>query len=74
MPDPSHAREDLISATDKEIAAALAHALRFDARGKARRGGGHLAASLAAERLTEHLRPSGFVLMRGRGARAHSTG
>jgi hypothetical protein len=66
--------EPLIPATDEEIAAALAHALRFDARGKARRGGGDLAASLAAERLTEHLRQSGFVLMRGRGARPHSTG
>ncbi|WP_043838988.1 hypothetical protein [Muricoccus aerilatus] len=66
--------DPLVPATDEEIAAALAHALRFDARGKARRGGGDLAASLAAERLTEHLRQAGFVLMRGRGARPHSTG
>lgn len=66
--------EPLVPATDEEIASALAHALRFDARGKARRGGGDLVASLAAERLTEHLRQSGFVLMRGRGARPHSTG
>ena len=66
--------DPLVPASDEEIAAALAHALRFDARGKARRGGGDLAASLAAERLTEHLRQAGFVLMRGRGARPHSTG
>jgi hypothetical protein len=66
--------DDLIPATAEEIASALAHALRFDARGKARRGGGDLAASLAAERLVEHLQQSGFVLMRGRGARPHSTG
>jgi len=65
---------DLIPVGEDELAAALAHALRFDARGRARRGGGDLAASLAGERLAEHLRRSGFVLMRRRGAPAHSAG
>ncbi|MFC7739404.1 hypothetical protein ACFQX4_27475, partial [Roseomonas sp. GCM10028921] len=66
--------EPLVPATEEEIAAALAHALRFDARGKARRGGGDLAATLAAERLVEHLRAAGFVVLRGRGTRPHSAG
>jgi hypothetical protein len=74
MPEHAHPADDLIPATDEEIAAALSHALRFDARGKARRGGGDLTASLAAERLAEHLRQAGFVVLRGRGARPHSTG
>ncbi|WP_156963943.1 hypothetical protein [Muricoccus aerilatus] len=66
--------DPLVPTTAEEIVAALAHALRFDARGKARRGGGDFAASLAGKRLTEHLRQAGFVLMRGRGGRPHSTG
>jgi hypothetical protein len=74
LPNDADPTEPLVPATDEEIAGALAHALRFDSRGKARRGGGDLAASLAAERLTEALRQSGFVLMRNRGARPHSTG
>lgn len=66
--------EPLMPAMDEEIAPALAHTLSFNVRGKVCRGEGDLAASLAAERLTEHLRQAGFVLMRGRGARPHSTG
>lgn len=65
---------DLIPASDAELAAALAHALRFDAHGKARRGGGDLTASLAGEHLAEQLRRAGFVLMRRRGAPPHSAG
>ena len=74
MPEPLRPPDELIPASAEEIATALAHALRFDARGKARRGGGDLAASLAAERLVEHLQRSGFVLMRNRGARPHGAG
>ncbi|MFC7738243.1 hypothetical protein ACFQX4_21000 [Roseomonas sp. GCM10028921] len=74
MPSNQEPTEPLVPATEEEIAAALAHALRFDARGKARRGGGDLAATLAAERLVEHLRAAGFVVLRGRGARPHSAG
>ncbi|WP_426960121.1 hypothetical protein [Muricoccus radiodurans] len=74
MPDSSRSASDLVPASDEELATALAYALRFDARGKARRGGGDLAASLAGERLAEHLRRAGFVLMREKGARPHSAG
>ena len=74
MPSNQEQPEPLVPATEEEIAAALAHALRFDARGKARRGGGDLAAALAAERLVEHLRAAGFVVLRGHGARPHSAG
>jgi hypothetical protein len=72
--DSLNQTDELIPATAEEIAGALAHALRFDTRGKARRGAGDLAASLAAERLVEHLQQSGFVLMRSRGASPHSAG
>jgi hypothetical protein len=57
---------DLAAATPEEIAEALSYALRFDERGKPRRGGWDFAAGLAAERLTDHLRRSGFVIMRAR--------
>ena len=67
-------RADLTAATADEIAEALSYALRYDERGKPRRGGGDLTASIAAERLTEHLRRAGFIVMKARPARAHSTG
>ena len=65
---------DLAAATPEEIAEALSYALRFDERGKPRRGGWDVAASLAAERLTDHLRRSGFIVMRARPTRPHSAG
>ena len=77
MPDalePDSARADLTAASAEEIAEALSFALRYDERGKPRRGGGDLTASIAAERLTDHLRRAGFVVMKARAARAHSTG
>ncbi|HEY8612305.1 MAG TPA: hypothetical protein VIL69_13560 [Roseomonas sp.] len=72
--DDPDAAAALIPVTAEEIAAAPAHALRFDARGKARHGVGDLVTSLVAERLVDHLQQSGFVLMRGRGARPHAAG
>jgi hypothetical protein len=72
LPDPDPG--DLAAATPEEIAEALSYALRFDERGKPRRSGWDFAAGLAAERLTEHLRRSGFVIMRARSARPHSAG
>jgi hypothetical protein len=42
-----------------------------DERGKPRRGGWDFAAGLAAERLTEHLRLSGFIIMRSDGTAPH---
>jgi hypothetical protein len=70
--DPTIA--DLAAATPEEIAEALSYALRFDERGKPRRGGWDFAAGLAAERLTDHLRRSGFIIMRARPTRPHSAG
>jgi hypothetical protein len=70
--DPTIA--DLAVATPEEIAEALSYALRFDERGKPRRGGWDFAAGLAAERLTDHLRRSGFIIMRARPTRPHNAG
>ena len=67
-------RTDLAVASPEEIAEALPYALRYDERGKPRRGGWDFAASLAAERLTEHLRRSGFVIMTASPSRPHSAG
>ena len=64
---------DLAVASPEEIAEALSYALRYDERGKPRRGGGDLTAGIAAERLAEHLRRAGFVVMKVRPARPHST-
>jgi hypothetical protein len=72
LPTPNLA--DLATASPEEIAEALSYALRYDERGKPRRGGWDLAAGLAAERLTDHLRRSGFVVMRARPGRPHSAG
>jgi hypothetical protein len=73
-PRPSPNVADLAAATPEEIAEALCYALRYDERGKPRRGGWDFAAGLAAERLTEHLRRSGFIIMRARPGRPHSAG
>ncbi len=63
---------DLALATQQEVAEALSYALRYDDRGKPRRGGLDILANLAADRLTEHLRQSGFVIMRTRTGRPHT--
>ena len=72
QPDPDAA--DLTAATAEEIAAVLSYALRYDERGKPRRSGWDFAAGMAAERLTEHLRRSGYIVMRVRPGRPHSAG
>ncbi|MDT8278666.1 hypothetical protein RQ734_21655 [Roseomonas mucosa] len=64
---------DLTAASADEIAQALSYALRFDERGKPRRGGSELTAGIAAEQLTEHLHRAGFVVMKMRALRPHST-
>ena len=63
---------NLDAATPEEIAEALSYALRHDEHGKPRRGGWDFAAGLAADRLTEHLRRLGFIIMRARPSRRHS--
>ena len=65
---------DLAVASSEEVTEALSYALRYDERGKPRRGGWEFAASLAAERLTEHLRRSGFIIMKAPPSRPHSAG
>ena len=65
---------NLAVAFAEEVAEASSYALRHDERGKPRRGGWDFTASLAAERLTEHLRRSGFVIMRAPAGRPHSAG
>ena len=69
-PDPD--RTDLTAASSEEIAEVLSYALRYDERGKPRRSGGEFAAGIAAERLAEHLRRAGYIVMKARGARPHS--
>jgi hypothetical protein len=73
-PSPDPIPLDLTAASPEEIAEAISYALRFDERGKPRRGGWDFAAGLAAERLTEHLRRSGFHIMRAKPGRPHSAG
>jgi hypothetical protein len=73
-PPPEPTIADLAAATPEEIAEALSYALRFDERSKPRRGGWDFAAGLAAERLADHLRRSGFIIMRARPTRPHSAG
>jgi hypothetical protein len=46
------------------VAEALAYAMRFDERGKARRTGVEYSSKLAADQLVRQLLLSGFVLMR----------
>ncbi|MCB8877411.1 hypothetical protein [Acidisoma silvae] len=65
---------ELTAATAEEIAEALSYALRYDERGKPRKGGWDFAAKLAADRLAEHLRRSGLIVMRARPGRPHSAG
>ena len=52
----------------------LAYALRFDARGKPRKGGWDHAADLAAEWLAEHLKRSNFVLLKRPPGAPHRAG
>jgi hypothetical protein len=73
-PPPEPPTTDLAAATSEEIAEALFYALRFDERGKPRRSGWDFAAGLAAERMADHLRRSGFIIMRARPTRPHSAG
>jgi hypothetical protein len=69
-PSPPLNPADLTAATPEEIAEAISYALRYDARGKPRKGGW----DFAAERLAEHLRRSGLIVMRARPGRPHSAG
>ena len=69
MPDEAEA---LCPGEPDDVRDALAFALRFDGRKRARSGDA-LMAQITAERLLEHLQLSGFVVMKKPLAKAHST-
>lgn len=73
LPPTEHDGQPLRAADPKDVAATLAYAMRFDARGKPRRTGWEFVASLAASQLVQHLEMSGFVFMRRTPAPRHST-
>ena len=64
----------LDEADDVDLVQALAYALRFDARGKPRKGGWDHAADLAAEWLAEHLERSHFVVLKRPPGAPHRAG
>jgi len=64
----------LDEADDADLVAALAYALRHDARGRPRKGGWDFAADLAAEWIAEHLRRSNFVVLKRPPGAPHSAG
>jgi hypothetical protein len=70
MPDTA---PDLRPATTEELTQSLAFALRFDGRKRARDADDFMARA-AAERLAEHLRISGFVVMKRPALAAHGAG
>ena len=57
-----------------DLVAALSYSLRFDARGKPRKGGWDFAADLAAEWIAEHLRRANFVVLKRPPGAPHSAG
>jgi hypothetical protein len=71
---PGGSSRRLDEAAVADLVAALAYALRFDARGKPRKGGWDFAADLAAEWIAEHLRRSNFVVLRRPPGAPHSAG
>ena len=73
-PSPDATPRRLDEADVADLVAALAYALRYDARGRPRKGGWDHAADLAAEWLAEHLHRSNFVLLKRRPAPPHRAG
>jgi hypothetical protein len=71
---PSAATRRLDEADVADLVAALAYALRYDARGKPRKGGWDHAADLAAEWLAEHLKRSNFVVLKRPPGAPHRAG
>jgi hypothetical protein len=80
LPDPAaeppgSLAEPLLSVTQAELASALAYGLRFDERGRPRRGSvWEMAANLLAEQLVAQLERANFVVMRKVPQPPHSTG
>ena len=80
LPDPAAEHPDTVASTllpvdQAELASALAYGLRFDERGKPRRGAAwEMAATLLAEQLVAQLERANFVVMRKAPQPPHSTG
>ncbi len=62
----------LTPADHADLVLSLAYALRYNQQGKRAHERDELAAQAAAEHLAEALRLSGFVVMKGPGAPAHT--
>ena len=73
-PSPGTAPRRLDEAEVADLVTALAYALRYDARGKPRKGGWDHAADLAAEWLAEHLKRSNFVVLKRPPGAPHRAG
>ena len=72
---PEHPAPVMVPADPTEVASALAYGLRFDERGKPRRGAAwEMAATLLAEQLVAQLERANFVVMRKAPQPPHSTG
>ena len=64
----------LLSVGQAEVAAAIAYGLRFDERGKPRRGAAwEMAANLLAEQLVAQLERANFVILKRPPGAPHST-
>ncbi len=74
VPPSGSAPRRLDEADVADLVAALTYALRFDGRGKPRKGGWDFAADLAAEWIAEHLRRSNFVVSKRPPGVPHSAG
>ena len=81
-PDPADAPADRLRGTadpllpvgQAEVAAAIAYGLRFDERGKPRRGAAwEMAANLLAEQLVAQLERANFVILKRPPGASHST-
>ena len=71
---PGGAPRRLNEADVADLVAALTYALRFDARGRPRKGGWDFAADLAAEWIAEHLKRSNFVVLKRPPGAPHRAG
>lgn len=72
---PAPLTAPLVPADPAEVASALAYALRFDERGRPRRGSvWEMAAALLAEQLTAQLERANFVVMRKAPRPPHGAG
>ena len=72
---PEHPVPAMVPADPAEVASALAYGLRFDERGRPRRGSvWEMAAALLAEHLAAQLERANFVVMRKAPQPPHSAG